>query len=148
MWWCSSLPTPEPGLWDRFAPPVLCRREGLFSPLRKLVGDTQIFLVSIIYRAQICPVTDKICPVFASGWEIHGLNKSPRELGQGVVALQCICWEPGRAGRSLCFMARAEVGLSSGPKKLKFKRASALLPQNCDKYALWSILGIPVRQNN
>lgn len=29
---------------------------------------------------------DKICPVFGSGWEIHGLNKSPRELVQDVVA--------------------------------------------------------------
>lgn len=106
------------------------------SPLRKLVDDAHILLDFITHRAQICSVTDKICPVFGSGWEIHGLNKSPRELVQDVVALQCICWEPGRAGRSLCFMACAEVGLSPGPKNLKFKRASALLPQHCDKYAL------------
>lgn len=106
------------------------------SPLRKLVDDAHILLDFITHRAQICSVTDKICPVFGSGWEIHGLNKSPRELMQDVVALQSIFWEPGRAGRSLCFMACADVGLSPGPKNLEFKRASALLPQHCDKYAL------------
>lgn len=136
VWGCSSLPTPELGLWERFAPPVLCSGEGLLSPLRKLGDDTHISLVSVTHRAQICPVTDKICPGFGSGWEIHGLHKSPRELVQDVVALQCICWESGRAGRFLCFMAWAAVGLSSGPKNLKFKRASAHLPQHCDKYAL------------
>lgn len=113
-----------------------CSGEGSLSPLRKLVGDAHISLVSVTHRAQICSVADKICPAFSSGWEIHGLNKSSRELLQDVVALQCICWEPGRAGRSLCFMACAEVGLRAGLKNLKFKRASALLPQHCDKYAL------------
>lgn len=116
MWGWSSLPTPELGLGERFALPVLCRGESLLSPLRKLVDDTHISLVSIMHRARICPVMDKICPVFCSGWEIHGLDKSPRELVQNVVVLQCISWEPGRAGRSLCFMVWAEVGLSPGPK--------------------------------
>lgn len=136
MWGCSSLLTPELRLWKRLAP--------LFS-----AGKKVYCLLSgswwMIHTPHWSPsytghkfvlLMDKICPGFGSGWEIHGLNKSPRELVQDVVALQCICWEPGRAGRSLCFMAWAEVGLSPGPKNLKFKRGSALLPQRCDKYAL------------
>lgn len=74
---------------------------------------TDTSLDSIVLRAQIYPVGELFC----SGWGIHGLHKSPREVRCRMWWLSSVCAVAlaDQAQEGLCFMAWAEVGLGPGP---------------------------------